>query len=48
MTVHRCLIERRSRFGWRAECSCGFKGKKHWHPLLAEREADHHLKGTRR
>lgn len=46
--THRCLIERRTRDGWmakcwRAECSCGFEGRKRWHPLLAEREADRHL-----
>lgn len=49
MTLHRCFIDNRPGpwwqvFGsWRAECSCGFKGRKRWHPVLAEREADQHL-----
>jgi len=44
--VHRCFIERRSRWGWRAECSCGWMGRKRWHPLLADREADTHLSAS--
>lgn len=43
MTLHRTLIERRSRFGWRAECGCGWKSAPLLHPLLAEREAERHL-----
>jgi hypothetical protein len=40
---HRCFIERRGRWSWQAECSCGWMGRERWHPLLAEREADTHL-----
>jgi hypothetical protein len=46
--LHRCFIERPSR-RWQAQCSCGWKGDRKWHPGLAESQATRHQerrKGT--